>query len=207
MQNFLIIFACVLKGFVNGFAFLIRMFLCPSYPCSLVLHFCQRNKISSFLGLKTNFSTIRQLLKLILKILCWCSLRVLSKFIKAIIVQVFCRHKHIKSESWQLSRKKQTNKQTKQYKKIVKLSYLHYLSEVCVSFIFLRASHFLSPWGWGEGFLGEHMARGGTRGGENQLSPKEYREGLQKINCRWGGRKGEDDENIRALWGNQVNFI
>ena len=86
MQNFLIIFACVLKGFVNGFAFLIRMFLCPSYPCSLVLHFCQRNKISSFLGLKTNFSTIRQLLKLILKILCWCSLRVLSKFVKAIIV-------------------------------------------------------------------------------------------------------------------------
>ena len=95
MQNFLLIFACVLKGFVSGFIFLISVFLCPSYPCSLVLHFCQRNKISSFLGLKTNFSTIRQLLKLILKILCWCSLRVLSKFIKAIIVQVCCRHKHI----------------------------------------------------------------------------------------------------------------
>ena len=100
-----------------------------------------------------------------------------------------------------MSRKKQTNKQTKQYKKIVKLSYLHYLSEVCVSFFFLRASHFLSPWGWGEGFLGEHMARGGTRGGRISCRQKSIERDYRKLTADGEGGRGRMMRILESLIG------
>ena len=102
-----------------------------------------------------------------------------------------------------MSRKK-TNKQTKQYKKIVKLSYLHYLWEVCVSFIFLRASHFLSPWGWDEGFLGEHMARGGTRRISCRL--KSIKRDYRKLTADGEGGRGRMMRILESLMGESGKF-
>ena len=89
---------------------------------------------------------------------------------------------------------------------MVKLSYLHYLSEVCVSFILLRASQFLSPWGWGEGFLGEHMARGGRRGGRISCRQKSIKRDYRKLTANGEGGRGSMMRILESLMGESGKF-
>ena len=85
---------------------------------------------------------------------------------------------------------------------------MHHLSEVCVSFILLRASQFLSPWGWGEGFLGEHMARGGTRGGGGRISCrlKSIKRDYRKLTADGEGGRGRLMRILESLMGESGKF-